>query len=675
MAGNIKGITVEIGGDTSPLERALKDVNKQSRDLQSELREVERALKLDPGNVVLLDQKQKLLAGSIQVAKEKLDTLKEAERQVQEQFAAGKVSEEQYRALQREVIKAEQGLQRLESQASKLNVTLGKISAGAKHVADGAGDVAAKMTPATAAIAGLGAAAFNLGSDLIESANKVDVTFQDNAESVEAWSKSTLENYGIAAGTALDMAALFGDMGTAMGQSTDEAAQMSTGLVGLAGDLASFKNIGIAQAQDALKGIFTGEGESLKSLGIVMQDSTLEAYALASGQEKAYKEMTQAEKVALRYAFVMDATKNAQGDFARTGDGAANSVRVASESMKDAGASLGVVLAPVIAQVAQHVAGLARDFTGLDDGTKRIILTILALIAAVAPVAGIISGIATIVGGGVAAFTAISGAIGLMTGAVTVATPAATALAGAITFMTGPIGLVILAIGAVIAAGVLLYQHWDEVKAYAAQLWEWIAQVFENIRKVVSDSVESMKNFVRKNWVEITRLFYDPIGAVLTLLYNLNPQFKVWVDSAYATIKNTLSNWWELGQGMIDGIRDGVKRAAAGLADSVIGAARDALNAAKDFLGIQSPSRVFREQVGAMIGAGIALGISDSRDEVAAAMDYLNTDLQLGIGTGAYGIGLDGGGSTVTNNTPVTVNVYDGSNGMRRELTRLGVVL
>ena len=123
------------------------------------------------------------------------------------------------------------------------------------------------------------------------------------------------------------MAALFGDMGTAMGQTPAEAAKMSESLVGLAGDLASFKNIGIEEAQTALKGIFTGEGESLKSLGVVMQDSTLEAYAMATGQKKAYDEMTQAEKVALRYAYVMDATKNAQGDFARTSGGTANQLR------------------------------------------------------------------------------------------------------------------------------------------------------------------------------------------------------------------------------------------------------------------------------------------------------------------------------------------------------------
>ena len=134
-------------------------------------------------------------------------------------------------------------------------------------------------------------------------------------------------------GTALDMAATSATWVRRWASCPSTAADMSTSLTGLAGDLASFKNIGIDQAMTALKGVYTGEGEALKTLGIVMQDNTLIAYAQAKGYEKQYKEMTQAEKVALRYAYVMDATKNAQGDFARTSDGVANQTRIVTESL------------------------------------------------------------------------------------------------------------------------------------------------------------------------------------------------------------------------------------------------------------------------------------------------------------------------------------------------------
>ncbi|MFB5091309.1 hypothetical protein CN903_29110 [Bacillus cereus] len=101
--GKIKGITIEIGGNTQPLQNALKDVNKQSDSLTKELKDVERLLKFDPGNVEALAQKQQLLTQQIEKTTQKLDKLKEAEQQVQEQFQNGKISEEQYRAFRREI--------------------------------------------------------------------------------------------------------------------------------------------------------------------------------------------------------------------------------------------------------------------------------------------------------------------------------------------------------------------------------------------------------------------------------------------------------------------------------------------------------------------------------------------------------------------------------------------
>ena len=103
MASKIKGITVKIGGDVTGLDKALKEVNQRSRDLQGELRQVEKLLKLDPTNSELLAQKQKLLAEAVGNTKDKLETLRQAEKQAQQQFKEGKISEEAYRNLQREV--------------------------------------------------------------------------------------------------------------------------------------------------------------------------------------------------------------------------------------------------------------------------------------------------------------------------------------------------------------------------------------------------------------------------------------------------------------------------------------------------------------------------------------------------------------------------------------------
>lgn len=138
MAANkIKGLTVEIGGDTTKLGKALEDVNKRSRDLSSELGEINKLLKFDPGNADLLAQKQKVLADQIATTAKKLDTLKEAEKQVQEQFKRGEVSEEQVRALQREIMTTTKKLESYEKAAEETAEAVKKLGDSADDVTDG----------------------------------------------------------------------------------------------------------------------------------------------------------------------------------------------------------------------------------------------------------------------------------------------------------------------------------------------------------------------------------------------------------------------------------------------------------------------------------------------------------------------------------------------------------
>ena len=127
MANNIKGITIEIGGDTTKLDKALGGVNKNVKSTQAELREVEKLLKLDPKNTEALAQKQQLLTKAVGETKEKLDVLKTAEAQVEEQFKKGEVSEEQYRAIKREIEATELSLKKLEEEAGKSNLSLEKV--------------------------------------------------------------------------------------------------------------------------------------------------------------------------------------------------------------------------------------------------------------------------------------------------------------------------------------------------------------------------------------------------------------------------------------------------------------------------------------------------------------------------------------------------------------------
>jgi hypothetical protein len=203
--------------------------------------------------------------------------------------------------------------------------------------------------------AGLGAGMIKLASDYEESMNKVNVSLKENSQSAKDFAKTTLNSFGIAEGSALEMIALFSDMGTGMGLTTKEMSTMSTELTGLAGDLASFKNISIDVAQTALNSVFSGETEALKKLGIVMTVANLEAFALKEGIKKTYNEMSQAEKVSLRFKFVMDASKNSVGDFARTSDSTSNQLRSFKEGIKELGANIGEALLPATAEIVKKI--------------------------------------------------------------------------------------------------------------------------------------------------------------------------------------------------------------------------------------------------------------------------------------------------------------------------------
>lgn len=168
MASRIKGITVEIGGDTTGLEKALKGVNSSIKTTQSALKDVERLLKLDPTNTELLTQKQKLLKDAISSTSEKLETLKEAQKQAKEQLERGELGQDKYDALQREIVETEQELKRLQEQAATTSVTLEKIAAAGdkfEKAGDSITNAGKQISVASAAVTGLGVAAVKTAAD------------------------------------------------------------------------------------------------------------------------------------------------------------------------------------------------------------------------------------------------------------------------------------------------------------------------------------------------------------------------------------------------------------------------------------------------------------------------------------------------------------------------------
>lgn len=230
-------------------------------------------------------------------------------------------------------------------------------------------------------LADFGKQCLELGSDLQEVQNVVDVTFPSMTAQVDKFAKSAAGSFGLSETMAKKFTGTFGAMAKSFGFSERAAYDMGATLTGLAGDIASFYNISQDEAYTKLKSVFTGETESLKELGVVMTQSALDAYALANGFGKTTQAMSEAEKVALRYQFVQNQLSAASGDFARTSDSWANQVRILKLQIDSLKATIGQGLinlfTPIIKVVNTLIGKLAtlantfKAFTELITGKKN----------------------------------------------------------------------------------------------------------------------------------------------------------------------------------------------------------------------------------------------------------------------------------------------------------------
>ena len=221
------------------------------------------------------------------------------------------------------------------------------------------------------ALLDIGKAAVSAASDLEEVQNVVDVTFGDGASKIEAWAKNAGSQFGLTETQAKRFTSTLGAMMKSAGLTGDEIVDMSTDMAGLAADMASFYNLDFDTAFQKIRSGISGETEPLKQLGINMSVANLNAFALQKGLSKTFEQMTQGEQTMLRYQYLMAATSDAQGDFARTSDGYANSMRTLETNVENLKTKLGEILLPAVTEV---VSGLNDMLDKLTPKQERTVL-------------------------------------------------------------------------------------------------------------------------------------------------------------------------------------------------------------------------------------------------------------------------------------------------------------
>lgn len=277
-ASRIKGITIEIGGDTTKLQTALKGVNTEIRNTQQQLKDVEKLLKLDPGNTELLAQKHKLLGQAVEETKNKLETLKTAQQQADEALKNGTISKDQYDALQREIIETEQELKRLEEQANQSATALQKIGATGekwKEVGGNIENAGKKLLPVTATVTALGTVSVKTAADFESSMSKVAAVSGATGSDLEALSKKAREMGSKTKFSASEAAEAMNYMAMA-GWKTED---MLSGIEGVM-NLAAASGEDLATTSDIVT-------DALTAFGLSAQDSGHFADVLAAASSNA----------------------------------------------------------------------------------------------------------------------------------------------------------------------------------------------------------------------------------------------------------------------------------------------------------------------------------------------------------------------------------------------------
>ncbi len=359
---------------------------------------------------------------------------------------------------------------------------------------------------ATAPIMAGFAMSIDKASDMNETVSKSSVVFGDWAGQVQGFTSTAATNLGMTNQQALEAAGTFGNLFTSMGTGQQTAADMSTGLVQMAADLASFNNLDPTEVLEKLRSGMVGETEPLRALGVNITAAAVQEKALELGLMKTGEEMSTSTALTARYALIMEQTKNAQGDFARTSDGLANSTRIAKAQMGDMAATIGTQLLPIALQLTQGISSVIGWFTNLSPSTQKVIIIILAVVAAIGPLLMI---------------------LGSLISAIGAIIPIVTAVAGVLTF---PLIAIILGVIAVVALLMTAWKNdWGGIQEKFAAVKDFLVGAFQTVsewlKTKLPEAIRIVKGWIEDHLIAPFNAVKDAISGVIEWIGNLIEKF------------------------------------------------------------------------------------------------------------------------------------------------------
>lgn len=652
MANRIKGITVEIGGDTTGLDKALKSVNTSIKSTQSALKDVNRLLKLDPSNTELLAQKQKLLKDAIGATKEKLDALKVAQEQAKQQLENGELGQDKYDALQREIVETEEELRRLQQEAATTSTALSKIDvAGQKMEAVGNSIAGAgkKMMGVTTVIGGVGVAAVKTAADFDSAMSQVAAVsgatgkdFDDlrnkaremgsktkfsATEAAEAMNYMAMAGWktedmlggiegvmNLAAASGEDLATtsdIVTDALTAFGLSAKDSGHFAdilaatssnantnvsmmgetfkycapiAGALGFSAEdtaeaIGLMANAGIksSQAGTALRTIMNNLAGDVKISGKAIGDVTI-ATTNADGSMRdlsdiladcrsAFGNLTESEKAQAAESLVgknamsgflalmnagegdieklSSAIDNCDGSAEKMAmimqDNLAGQLTILKSQLQELAISFGDILMPAIRSIVSKLQGFVDKLNGMDEGTKRTIVTIALLVASIGPLLIIIGTTISKIGVAMQGFVKLANGVSKLKVAIQGGTGVLGKLGAALGGVSAPVLAVVAVIAVLVAAFVHLWRTNEGFRDAIIGTWNRIKDTISGFCQGIVDRLNAL-GFQFTDIVDVLKTVWDGFCQILAPIF----------EGVFNHIANILSTM----TGVITGILD-----------------------------------------------------------------------------------------------------------------------
>lgn len=498
MAGTIKGIIVEIGGDTSGLQKALKNVNSATSSLSKELRGVNSLLKLDPKNTELLSQKQTILSQNIQETSEKLRILKQTQEQVDSAIANGtKVSDENYRNLQREIINTENKLKDLQLQASKwtqAGKAIEEYGSKIQNLGKKIDSVGNKLTAGlTIPIAALGIAGVQSAAKQEAAMQQVELIYGDAANSVKDFAENTAIAYNMSTSEAYKYSQIYGNLIQSITDDEEENALYTQQLLKASSVIASATGRTMEDVMDRIRSGLLGNTEAIEDLGVNVNVSLLEstdAFKKFAG-DKSWNQLDFQTQQQIRLFGILEQTTKKYGN--EVNKNTSSDIQRVTAKFKNLTSQLNKKLLPI----AEKLINKAEDFIDkLDDLTdeeqENIIKTGL-MVAGLGPLVKILGTATTVVGGVTKGIGLFSQALSVMKNNTTSSSTAVNNLAKGLKSVASPAGIATTAL-ALYAAGVAYVKtKVDEELKSTTELIEQLQSATET-RKSSIEAIENQRD-------------------------------------------------------------------------------------------------------------------------------------------------------------------------------------